>query len=65
MVDLVLKKMDEDRDGKISESDYVCTVKKEGLLLEAFGHCLPDPSVCKMVLGWQGEVVKSKRGRVR
>ncbi|KAI9136688.1 hypothetical protein BKA69DRAFT_1022516, partial [Paraphysoderma sedebokerense] len=41
LVDLVLKKLDEDRDGRVSEQDYVAAVTKENLLLEAFGQCLP------------------------
>lgn len=43
LVDLVLKKLDEDRDGRVSETDYVGAVQKENLLLEAFGQCLPTP----------------------
>lgn len=41
LVDLVLKKLDEDRDGRVSEADYSTAVMKENLLLEAFGQCLP------------------------
>ncbi|KNE63470.1 hypothetical protein AMAG_08596 [Allomyces macrogynus ATCC 38327] len=41
LVDLVLKKLDEDRDGRVSEADYLGAVAKENLLLEAFGQCLP------------------------
>ncbi|KAI9224063.1 hypothetical protein BC828DRAFT_395577 [Blastocladiella britannica] len=41
LVDLVLKKLDEDRDGRVSETDYLGAVGKEKLLLEAFGQCLP------------------------
>ena len=37
-----MKKMDLDKDGKISPDDFLATVKKEPLLLEAFGQCLPD-----------------------
>jgi hypothetical protein len=37
----VLKKLDEDRDGRVSETDYHAAVTKENLLLEAFGQCLP------------------------
>ena len=42
LVDLILKKMDCDRDGRVSQADYVETVKQEPLLLEAFGQCLPS-----------------------
>ncbi|KAJ3035468.1 EF-hand calcium-binding domain-containing protein 1 [Rhizophlyctis rosea] len=41
LVDLVLKKLDEDRDGRVSEGDWTGAIGKEGLLLEAFGQCLP------------------------
>jgi hypothetical protein len=45
LVDLVLKKLDEDRDGRVNEQDYAAAVSKEILLLEAFGQCLPNPKV--------------------
>ena len=45
MVDLVLKKLDEDRDGRVNEQDFAAAVAKEVLLLEAFGQCLPNPKV--------------------
>ncbi|KAJ3330902.1 EF-hand calcium-binding domain-containing protein 1 [Kappamyces sp. JEL0680] len=41
LVDLVLKKLDEDRDGRVSESDWSGAIAKEALLMEAFGQCLP------------------------
>uniref|UniRef100_F6SUI5 Calaxin n=1 Tax=Monodelphis domestica TaxID=13616 RepID=F6SUI5_MONDO len=43
LVDITLKKMDYDHDGKLSFADYEQAVRDEGLLLEAFGPCLPDP----------------------
>ena len=42
LVDLVLKKLDEDRDGRVSESDWNSAISKESLLMEAFGQCLPS-----------------------
>uniref|UniRef100_A0A8C2TFD5 Calaxin n=2 Tax=Coturnix japonica TaxID=93934 RepID=A0A8C2TFD5_COTJA len=42
LVDIVLKKMDLDHDGKLSFADFEESVKNENLLLEAFGPCLPD-----------------------
>ncbi|KAM4906928.1 calaxin [Sylvia borin] len=42
LVDLVLKKMDYDHDGKLSFADFEKAVREEKLLLEAFGPCLPD-----------------------
>lgn len=42
MIEVITKKMDIDRDGKISYSDYKSTVTKNPMLLEAFGQCLPS-----------------------
>ncbi|KAJ8943336.1 hypothetical protein NQ318_000551 [Aromia moschata] len=42
LVDIVLRKFDKDKDGKISLADYRKTVEEEPLLLEAFGRCLPS-----------------------
>ncbi|XP_027495051.1 EF-hand calcium-binding domain-containing protein 1 isoform X2 [Corapipo altera] len=42
LVEIVLKKMDYDHDGKLSFADFEQAVKDENLLLEAFGPCLPD-----------------------
>ncbi|KAF6099159.1 EF-hand calcium binding domain 1 [Phyllostomus discolor] len=47
LVEITLKKMDHDHDGKLSFSDYEQAVREETLLLEAFGPCLPDPKVNK------------------
>ncbi|XP_030751582.1 EF-hand calcium-binding domain-containing protein 1-like [Sitophilus oryzae] len=41
LVDIVMKKMDKDKDGKVCLEDYRETVSGEPLLLEAFGRCLP------------------------
>ena len=38
---MTLKKMDVDKDGRVSFDDFEETVKNEPLLLEAFGPCLP------------------------
>ncbi|KAI9208822.1 uncharacterized protein BJ171DRAFT_454517 [Polychytrium aggregatum] len=45
LVDLVLKKLDEDRDGRVSEADWTSAITKESLLMEAFGPCLPTAKV--------------------
>lgn len=45
LVDLVLKKLDEDRDGRVSEADWTGAIGKESLLMEAFGQCLPYAKV--------------------
>ncbi|XP_061709323.1 calaxin isoform X2 [Cydia pomonella] len=42
LVELVLKKLDVDRDGRVSFEDYKQAVEQEPLLLEAFGQCLPS-----------------------
>ena len=41
LIDMTIRKMDHDHDGKISFSDFSMTVLKEPLLMEAFGTCLP------------------------
>ncbi|XP_020640895.3 calaxin isoform X2 [Pogona vitticeps] len=47
LVEITLKKMDYDHDGKLSYADFEKAVKDENLLLEAFGPCLPDMN-CRM-----------------
>ncbi|XP_002741434.1 calaxin-like [Saccoglossus kowalevskii] len=42
LVELTLKKMDHDHDGRLSYKDFKSSVVIEPLLLEAFGQCLPD-----------------------
>ncbi|CAH1175641.1 unnamed protein product [Phaedon cochleariae] len=42
MIEIITKKMDFDRDGKISFSDYKQAVLKTPGLLECFGQCLPN-----------------------
>ncbi|XP_004074229.1 EF-hand calcium-binding domain-containing protein 1 [Oryzias latipes] len=42
LMEIVLKKMDHDKDGRLSFQDFEKSVKKEELLLEAFGSCLPN-----------------------
>lgn len=42
LVDIIIKKMDLDKDGIISYADYSKSVQKEPMLLECFGPCLPD-----------------------
>ena len=39
---MTLRKMDHDRDGRISFSDFKLAVDKEPLMMEAFGPCLPN-----------------------
>ncbi|CAH0559185.1 unnamed protein product [Brassicogethes aeneus] len=42
LIEVITKKMDLDRDGKISFNDYRQTVLANPMLLEAFGYCLPS-----------------------
>ena len=42
LIEMTLKKMDHDKDGRISFSDFQLSVSREPLLLEAFGTCLPS-----------------------
>ncbi|XP_055371412.1 calaxin [Condylostylus longicornis] len=44
LVEIILRKFDLDKDGRISFDDYSKTVKAEPLLIEAFGQCLPTES---------------------
>ncbi|KOC61355.1 EF-hand calcium-binding domain-containing protein 1 [Habropoda laboriosa] len=48
--ELALKKLDVDRDGKISFHDYKVAILEEPLLLEAFGQCLPTDENCASIL---------------
>lgn len=41
LVDVILKKMDIDRDGKLSYNDYKTSVLKNPMLLESLGPVLP------------------------
>ncbi|KAJ9592266.1 hypothetical protein L9F63_001162 [Diploptera punctata] len=50
LVELVLRKLDIDRDGKISFRDFQTAVQEEPLLLEAFGQCLPADGACQTFL---------------
>ena len=69
LVDLAIKKTDEDKDGRISESDWISCIGKENLLLEAFGICLPTREGIKNYLrydeydvkGWE-ETFKERGG---
>ncbi|KAM4864685.1 calaxin [Thomomys bottae] len=55
LVEITLKKMDHDHDGKLSFADYEKAVREENLLLEAFGPCLPDP---KSQMEFEAQVFK-------
>ena len=42
LIEMTMKKMDEDKDGKVSFDDFKITVNNDPLMLEAFGPCLPS-----------------------
>lgn len=44
LVEIALKKFDQDKDGKLNFADFQATVVSEPLLLEVFGPCLPTES---------------------
>lgn len=41
LVDIIIKKLDVDRDGKITFEDFQQCMKEQPLLLECLGQCLP------------------------
>ena len=47
LIDMTIKKMDYDKDGRISHQDFLVTVNQDSLMLEAFGPCLPYGPVGK------------------
>ncbi|KAJ3118121.1 EF-hand calcium-binding domain-containing protein 1 [Nowakowskiella sp. JEL0407] len=60
LVDLVLKKLDEDRDGRVSESDWASAIGKENLLMEAFGQCMPNNRLIEQFLNPTVEEIATK-----
>ena len=42
LIEMTIKKMDYDKDGRISLDDFSHTVSEDVLMLEAFGKCLPS-----------------------
>ncbi|XP_056336226.1 calaxin isoform X1 [Danio aesculapii] len=57
IVEIALKKMDYDHDGRVSYADFEKTVMDENLLLEAFGNCLPD---AKSVLAFEQQAFQKQ-----
>ena len=45
LIEMTMKKMDDDHDGKVSFEDFEISVKNNPLMLEAFGPCLPTGKV--------------------
>jgi len=50
LVEIILKKMDSDHDGRVSELDWNTTIEKDNLLLEAFGKCLANEKAVEKYL---------------
>lgn len=42
LIEMTLRKMDRDKDGRVSLTDWKDTIEAEPLMLEAFGPCLPN-----------------------
>ena len=57
LIDMTLKKMDHDKDGRVSYSDFEETVKREPLMMEAFGQCLPNN---RIGFEFMGEILDSR-----
>jgi hypothetical protein len=47
---MTLRKMDLDKDGRVSFADWKETIRLEPLLLEAFGPCLPSKKSAEVFL---------------
>ena len=47
LIEMTMKKMDQDKDGRVSFSDFSETVQREPLMMEAFGNCLPTSQAGK------------------
>ena len=60
LIEIALKKLDEDKDGKISEADWITSVGREPLLLQALGKCLPSMFQLDKVLNYPSEPWMSK-----
>ncbi|XP_071506849.1 calaxin-like [Diadema antillarum] len=50
LVEITIKKMDLDHDGRLSAKDFAESVKAEPLLVECFGDCLPKQKICDQFL---------------
>ena len=50
LIEMTLRKMDLDKDGRVSFSDWKETIRLEPLLLEAFGPCLPNKKAAEVFL---------------
>ncbi|XP_033762067.1 EF-hand calcium-binding domain-containing protein 1-like [Pecten maximus] len=64
LVEIVLKKMDLDKDQRVSYEDFAKVVKEEPLLLEFLGQCLPEAQCvdrfCTLLTGDKSPWTNSK-----
>ncbi|ODN06027.1 EF-hand calcium-binding domain-containing protein 1 [Orchesella cincta] len=67
IVEIALKKLDKDKNGQVTFSDFYAAVQADNLLLEACGPCLPSPKTIGNFFLFLKErypvVVQSARGR--
>jgi hypothetical protein len=50
LIEMTLRKMDVDKDGRVSLQDWKATIRAEPLLLEAFGPCLPNKKASEVFI---------------
>ena len=50
LIEMTLRKMDVDKDGRVSLKDWKTTIKAEPLMLEAFGPCLPNKKASEVFI---------------
>ena len=50
LIEMTLRKMDHDKDGRVSLGDFQITVKNDPLMMEAFGPCLPNSALGKKMI---------------
>ncbi|KAJ3184875.1 EF-hand calcium-binding domain-containing protein 1 [Gaertneriomyces sp. JEL0708] len=65
LVEICLRKLDEDRDGRVGESDWMAVTQREGLLVECFGRCLPRREKVEMYLDPRGLERRDVLGRYK
>lgn len=61
LVELCMKKLDVDHDGKVSIDDYIAAIKSEKLLMEVLGPCLPKKKNKDVFL----ELIEDEKQKVR
>ena len=62
LIDMTLKKLDKDKDGRVSFEDWSTTVSAEPLMMEAFGPCLPtDRNSTAFMAKVEAEYIETKR----